>query len=107
MFKTVAMISVAFSLVSISAPSAATADDIVFNMNADVSRGSRALKRQDFQAASKFLTRASKANLGQKTMVRTLGNLCAADYLLGKLEVAKESCDKAIKMDKLIIRVIY
>lgn len=100
MRKTVAMISVALGLMGAVAPASTAMDGIVFNQNKYVNIGNRALVKGDYEKASKFLRIAVKSNLSKRIMVNTLNNLCAADYMQDKLELAKESCDKAIKMNR-------
>ncbi len=99
MRKTVAMISVALGLLGAVAPASLATDEIVFNQNNYVNIGNRALVKGDFAKASKFLRLAVKASLSETDMVNSLNNLCAADFLQDKLVEAKESCDKAIKLD--------
>ncbi len=100
MQKTVAMIGVTIGLLSGATQASLATQEIVFNQNQFVKIGNEALVKGKFERASKFLRLAVKSNLSKAVMVNTLNNLCAADYLQDKLELAKESCDKAIKMDR-------
>lgn len=99
MRKTVAMIGVTIGLLSGATSASQATQQIVFNENRYVTIGNEALVKGKFERASKFLRLAVKSNLSKAVMVNTLNNLCAADYLQDKLELAKESCDKAIKMN--------
>lgn len=99
MRKTVVMIGVTIGLLSGAASAALATQEIVFNQNHFVTIGNEALVKGKFERASKFLRLAVKSNLSKTVMVNTLNNLCAADYLQDKLELAKESCDKAIKIN--------
>lgn len=100
MRKTVVMIGVTIGLLSGAASASLATQEIVFNQNHFVKIGNEALVKGKFERASKFLRLAVKSNLSKAVMVNTLNNLCAADYLQDKLELAKESCDKAIKMNR-------
>lgn len=99
MRKTVVMIGVTIGLLSGAASASLAAQEIIFNQNHFVKVGNEALVKGKFEKASKFLRLAVKSNLSKAVMVNALNNLCAADYLQDKLELAKESCDKAIKMN--------
>lgn len=99
MRKTAVMISVTLGLLGGAASASLATQEIVFNQNRFVTIGNEALVKGKFERASKFLRIAVKSNLSKAVMVNTLNNLCAADYLQDKLELAKESCDKAIKLD--------
>ena len=99
MRKTAVMIGVTIGLLSSAASASLATQEIIFNQNHFVKIGNEALVKGKFEKASKFLRRAVKSNLSKAVMVNTLNNLCAADYLQDKLELAKESCDKAIKMN--------
>ena len=99
MRKTVVMIGVTIGLLSGAASTSLAAQEIVFNQNHFVKIGNEALVKSKFGRASKFLRQALKSNLSKTVMVNTLNNLCAADYMQDKLDLAKESCDAAIKMD--------
>lgn len=80
--------------------SASQAQVIYGQENSNLSRANQAMMAGDFERASKYFARATRANLGHEKLVSALNNHCAIEYAIGSFDNAVKVCSEAISEDR-------
>ena len=94
--KVAALVAGAMTMTS----NASQAQTIYGHENSNLTRANTSMMAGDFETASKYFKRATKANLGQERLVPALNNYCAVEYALGRYESAETVCSSAIGEDR-------
>jgi len=97
--------SVVMSFTAITASAEAQIYHVEQNYN--LKQASKAVVVKNWEQASKYLKRATKNSLANEQLQAALIDLCAIDYTLGRLESAKEACDRAIRVNRKAWQAFY
>jgi len=86
-------------LIGVSAPGA-EAQGLYLTKDRNYEVAMQAMKAGDMVTAADRFERAVSFDIGSERLLPMLNNLCAVNYVLGRLDNAKAACDRAIQEDR-------